>query len=863
MGAIIKTITIHSDSVNPLLKYCGNKNKTSVSKALQENEDLNVSAALDYAANPLKTICNIDENHKEILTTGVDCEPATAAQEFAMARQRYREATGNAENYEPFEYKDRRTGKTKMVKRQPVTAIHMIQSFEETDLDPHVVHAIGVELLERMGLQGVVDTHLNKEHLHNHLIINTYYPDGTKWNCNLEERLRVRELSDEIQREYGIDIQFREPKEQLHNRQSKTHSYKEWQETELGLSWKEQMRNDILNIKSVAQDRNDYLSMMEAYGYKVETERDDEVTFLIEEIDKKINDSSLGPEFAIGELYPKDEIKKRKLEYHLIPIHQETISIAKYNADGTRRSLLEMLIRKAIAKIQKIIGLFNQEYDIYTTYSPQDRIDRLNEALDVIKENQITDKATLTEKINQAGAALSHAKSEMSKMESEKNIYDTLSAAIAQLEDLKRLNTHLPYMELHKYTDEEVRKYRAKLAPISPSEKSAVAIAFSKHPEYQLSCKYHELTPSEAREIIEFLNGNSEKQPSVVMKSEDREVKKALDLAKTIHESRRKNIETRFKDTPADEKTIRQVEKLLKDNGIERNITEISQADVMDIRNCLMPHPFSSPLIEPQQQETLLKILESKGLKLNRPINYITAKEVTQLLAYIKEPNKYREPLVLKPYEAPRENDVANARKIMKAKGIETTVPLNVMSKQDFDRFYTYVISNGQEPEYLKVSRPITNEERDDTFLERIEDYKPERILYLTQYRDAINTLRSCGYDVDVHTNLDSIKQEIELWMQDYQAAIEHKEECSQLYHDLVKTKSVIDKADTHEFIYGKQVEKEAEIVIEEREERASAEEERKEKEQEEERKTKKREARLKHLEEYGHHRKRRRDKDR
>ena len=64
MSAIIKTIPIHSDSVIPLMKYCANQQKTSVSQNLKENPDMNVSAALNYAANPLKTICNIDENQQ-------------------------------------------------------------------------------------------------------------------------------------------------------------------------------------------------------------------------------------------------------------------------------------------------------------------------------------------------------------------------------------------------------------------------------------------------------------------------------------------------------------------------------------------------------------------------------------------------------------------------------------------------------------------------------------------------------------------------------------------------------------------------------------------------------------------------------
>jgi hypothetical protein len=214
----------------------------------------------------------------------------------------------------------------------------------------------------------------------------------------------------------------------------------------------------------------------------------------------------------------------------------------------------------------------------------------------------------------------------------------------------------------------------------------------------------------------------------------------------------------------------------------------------------------------------------------------------------LKEPTKYREPSILKPFEKPRENDIENALKIMKVKGITTTVPVSVMSKQDFERFYTHLVYAGQEPQILKNSWDVTNEERDDDFMARIDDYKPERILYLTQYRDALNILRSCGYEVGVHSNLDDIKAEVEAWLNDYDEFVEAKEQCSQLYHDLVKTKSIIDKAETPEFIYGQKIDKEAELEVEEKEEKQTEEEAQREREEEEKRKVEKKQKLLKIL---------------
>ena len=54
---------------------------------------------------------------------------------------------------------------------------------------------------------------MNKDHLHNHIIINAYMPDGlSKFCLTAEKRMEIRELSDEIQHEYGIELKFADPR---------------------------------------------------------------------------------------------------------------------------------------------------------------------------------------------------------------------------------------------------------------------------------------------------------------------------------------------------------------------------------------------------------------------------------------------------------------------------------------------------------------------------------------------------------------------------------------------------------------------------------------------------------------------------
>ncbi len=835
MSAIIKTIPIHSSSVNPLMKYCANQQKTSLSKNLKENPDINVSAALDYAANPLKTICSIDENHKEILTTGIKCNPSTAAQEFAIAKQKYREMTGNNEIYEPFEYVDKKTGEVKTVQRQAVTAIHMIQSFAEKDLDPHVVHQMGVELMERLGFQGVVDTHLNKDHLHNHLIINVYKGDGTKWNCNLEERLRVREISDEIQREYGIEIGFDNPREQQVIAYGKNYNYKEWAATEDGLSWKDQMKQDIINIRNVAKNKEDYLSMMEAYGYSVYSAKEKTITFITED-GKKINDKTLGKEFTTSQLFPDEP--ENELKYRVIPLERQTISVARYNADGSRRGFLEMLLRKAIAAIQKLSIFWKEDDFVFTTYTPKNKIDKLNEAIDIVKDNNLKSKDDLEVKLDETGKQLSHVKAEVRHLEEEEKLYQDLSDAISTIETLRQVKTHIGDLDLHTYTPEEIRKNKAKRIPLTPSEKSAIAVAFHDHPEYKLDCKYHELTPSEARAILDFLDGTTEEKPALVMETSEYDKKSAINLANKIYNSRYEMIDKKYGKTPADEQTIQSCQKILAAHGIDKELKGLTQAEAIDIRNCFMANPFTSPLINQEQQNALLGIVQKRGMQLNRPINYVTEKEATIVLNYLKAPDKMQMPSILKPIETPRENDLYNAERLMEARGVKFTVPLRALSKADFDKAYTYLISMNQEPKYFQPKEEIVlNQDRDNWFNEHIEEYHSDKIMYLTQYRDALNTLRAYGYEVDAKSDLDEIKHDIEEWEKKHEEIVEHKDNLSMLYHDLMKAKSIISKAEDPEFVYGKKKEKQVEIEIKETEERETKEQEEKEQKENEERK--------------------------
>lgn len=89
-------------------------------------------------------------------------------------------------------------------------AWHGYQSFKPGEVTPEQCHALGVELARQMWgdrFQGIVTTHLDKEHLHNHFCINSVsFKDGGKYNFSKKELKRLRDTSDRLCREHGLSV---------------------------------------------------------------------------------------------------------------------------------------------------------------------------------------------------------------------------------------------------------------------------------------------------------------------------------------------------------------------------------------------------------------------------------------------------------------------------------------------------------------------------------------------------------------------------------------------------------------------------------------------------------------------------------
>ena len=349
---------------------------------------------------------------------------------------------------------------------------------------------------------------------------------------NLNNRMKIRSMSDDIQRDYGIDVAFMAPEQQL-KKSVRTLNYREWKMQKKGLSWKDQIRADMLVARHVSETREEFIAIMQSYGYTIERNATDSILWWNKQHTKKIWDRTLGKEFQINNLLDSEDAIDSLITE---PEKEETrkqakyISTSRYSWDGRRRSDLELLIRKAISIIQKVKTFYEKVGTSYD-YRPDAKLQMLQEALTQIQEQQIDSMDALHEKMDQVGAELNHTKSELNARHAQKSYYDNITHLIQEYEDAKTLyasvkfwNAPHPTLHPHSYSAKEIQQKRAELSPITPAQKRELYLAMQKHPDLRLrnaNKGYRNISSVDAELVLRYFSGKCEKPDILITAAED------------------------------------------------------------------------------------------------------------------------------------------------------------------------------------------------------------------------------------------------------------------------------------------------------------------------------------------------------
>ena len=99
--------------------------------------------------------------------------------------------------------------------------IHIVQSFsQKDDLDYQKAHEIGIKLANYFqGFQVLVATHTDREHIHNHLIVNSVnFENGKKFNQSKNDMQKVKDYSDKLCKEVGLEIVEKKKYQGIYNK---------------------------------------------------------------------------------------------------------------------------------------------------------------------------------------------------------------------------------------------------------------------------------------------------------------------------------------------------------------------------------------------------------------------------------------------------------------------------------------------------------------------------------------------------------------------------------------------------------------------------------------------------------------------
>ncbi|MGF3113627.1 relaxase/mobilization nuclease domain-containing protein [Facklamia sp. P9177] len=344
-----------------------------------------LSYAIDYITDDKKT----DE---KILVSSFNCNPISAHKQFEARR-------------EPFDT------------RGTVLARHLIQPFFPGETDAETAHRIGQELCEKIlgnEYEYVLATHVDKNHIHNHIIFNNVnFVTGKCYQSNKKSYHKIRFQSDELCKENKLSVI--DKYYESYKRKYKTRG-KSWYENEMankGKSWKSKLQFDIDRMIKQSRDWEEFLEKMTNLGYEIKHGK--HIAFRYK--DKKRFTRAK----TIGEDYIEDRLKERieenkKLSIHPVKKRVGNIVDLKNNKKVQANKGYEYWARKHNLKTMadSVLALRNlgvnskQELDLLVEKTADERQDLLGKIKEI--EQEMENLSTTMEEIEMVRKYRGHYK---------------------------------------------------------------------------------------------------------------------------------------------------------------------------------------------------------------------------------------------------------------------------------------------------------------------------------------------------------------------------------------------------------------------------------------------------------------------
>lgn len=219
--------------LDSLINYAANPEKTD-GKRYSETQIQALHDVMEYASDDYKT-------EKRLYVSGINATPDTAKDKMQQTKLRYGKTDG-------------------------IVAFHAIQSFKPGEITPELAHKIGKMLAKEMWgdrFEVVIATHLNKEHLHNHFVINSVsFVDGKKYYDNTANYNRMKKISDRLCEEHNLSV--------IRNPKGKSKHYAEWLAEKKGYpTIRGQIRDELDEIIKCSYTMNEFWRILKERGFEI------------------------------------------------------------------------------------------------------------------------------------------------------------------------------------------------------------------------------------------------------------------------------------------------------------------------------------------------------------------------------------------------------------------------------------------------------------------------------------------------------------------------------------------------------------------------------------------------------------------
>ena len=198
---------------------------------------------------------------------------------------------------------------TRIMLRQDkgIIASHICQSFSPDDnITPEIAHAIGKQMIERCfpDYQVVLATHQDREHIHNHFIINSVnLIDGKKFYENKSTLRLIRKVSDELCYRHNLSVIEKEDATKYSPLDQATfHAARQ------GRSWKFNLVKDLDAALDSCKTKSEFIRFFESKNYEIKFTPQN-ITFRKIGNKKGIRADTLAKQF--GRKYSKSSIEKK------------------------------------------------------------------------------------------------------------------------------------------------------------------------------------------------------------------------------------------------------------------------------------------------------------------------------------------------------------------------------------------------------------------------------------------------------------------------------------------------------------------------------------------------------------------------